>query len=54
LLGGTYHLSVAVANETNTHEYDHLQNAHRFEVRQQSVQELGVVRMDSRWESAVH
>jgi ABC-2 type transport system ATP-binding protein len=54
LLEGTYLLSVAVANETNSHEYDHIQHAHRFEVRQQSVQETGVVRMDSRWESAAH
>lgn len=53
LLEGAYDLSVAVSNDTNTHTYDHLARTHRFEVRQQSVQELGIVRMDSSWSPAV-
>ena len=49
LLEGTYDLSVAIADGTYSHEYDHWSRRHRFHVRQQTVQELGMVQMNSSW-----
>lgn len=49
LLEGTYDLTVAISDDSYTHEYDHWSRRHRFAVYQQSVKELGVVRMSSYW-----
>lgn len=49
LLEGTYDLSVAVADGSYSHEYDHWSRRHRFAVRQESVKELGTIRMSSVW-----
>ena len=49
LLEGAYDLSVAVADGTYSHEYDHWSRRHRFHVYQNSVMELGMVPMNSTW-----
>ena len=49
LLEGTYDLSVAVADGTYSHEYDHWSKRHRFNVWQDTVKELGMVKMNSVW-----
>jgi ABC-2 type transport system ATP-binding protein len=49
LLEGTFDLSVAIADGSYSHEYDHWSRKHRFSVRQQSVKELGTIRMNSEW-----
>jgi hypothetical protein len=49
LLEGTYDLSVAVADGSYSHEYDHWSRRHRFTVRQETVKELGTIRMSSVW-----
>lgn len=49
LLEGTYDLSVAIADGAYSHEYDHWSRRHRFKVHQQSVKELGTIRMNSFW-----
>lgn len=50
LLDGTYDLSVAVANGSYSHEYDHWSRKHRFRVHQNTIKELGMVEMNSYWE----
>lgn len=49
LLEGTYDLSVAIADGSYSHEYDHWSRKHRFMVHQTSVKELGTVKMNSEW-----
>lgn len=49
LLEGTYDLSVAIADGAYSHEFDHWSRKHRFTVRQQSVKELGTIKMNSEW-----
>jgi len=49
LLEGTYDLSVAVADGSYSHEFDHWSRRHRFAVRQETVKELGTIRMSSEW-----
>jgi ABC-type polysaccharide/polyol phosphate transport system ATPase subunit len=49
LLDGTYDLSVAVADGSYSHEYDHWSRRHRFTVRQETVKELGMIQMKSFW-----
>jgi ABC-2 type transport system ATP-binding protein len=49
LLEGTYDLSVAVADGSYSHEYDHWSRRHRFNVHQHSVKELGTISMYSFW-----
>jgi len=49
LLEGTYDLSVAIADGSYSHEYDHWSRRHRFTVRQETVKELGTIRMSSEW-----
>jgi ABC-type polysaccharide/polyol phosphate transport system ATPase subunit len=53
LLEGTYDLSVAVADGSYSHEYDHWSRKHRFTVRQQNVKELGTIRMNSEWQEFI-
>jgi ABC-2 type transport system ATP-binding protein len=50
LLEGTYDLSVAIADGNYSHEFDHWSRKHRFTVRQQTVKELGTIRMNSKWQ----
>lgn len=49
LLEGSYDLSVAVADGSYLHEYDHWSRRYRFRVHQNSVRELGLVEMNSYW-----
>lgn len=49
LLDGSYDLSVAVANGSYSHEYDHWSRKHRFRVHQSTIKELGMVEMNSSW-----
>jgi ABC-type polysaccharide/polyol phosphate transport system ATPase subunit len=49
LLEGAYDLSVAIADGSYSHEYDHWSRKHRFMVFQNSVKELGTVKMNSGW-----
>jgi ABC-2 type transport system ATP-binding protein len=51
LLDGTYDLSVAIADATYSHEFDHWSRKHRFNVRQKSIRELGMLQMSSYWKS---
>ena len=50
LLEGTYDLSVAIADGSYSHEYDHWSRKHRFTVHQKSVKELGTIKMNSTWQ----
>ena len=49
LLEGAFDLSVAIADSTQTHEFDHWSRRHRFHVYQANIQELGMVQMNSSW-----
>jgi len=53
LLEGTYDLSVAIADGSYSHEYDHWSRKHRFTVHQKSVKELGTIKMDSYWKNFI-
>jgi ABC-type polysaccharide/polyol phosphate transport system ATPase subunit len=50
LLEGTYDLSVAIADGNYSHEFDHWSRKHRFTVHQQTVNELGTIRMNAKWQ----
>lgn len=49
LLEGTYDLSVAIADGSYSHEFDHWSRKHRFSVHQKTVKELGTIKMNSQW-----
>jgi ABC-2 type transport system ATP-binding protein len=49
LLEGSYDLSVAVADSSNSHEYDHWSRKRRFTVHQRFMRELGTIRLNSQW-----
>ena len=49
LLEGTYELSLAITNQTETQPYDHWERRIRFDVRQFSTADNGVMHIPSRW-----
>jgi ABC-2 type transport system ATP-binding protein len=49
LLEGTYLLTVALRNRTETNEFDHWEHGHKFDVHQQNRFDAGVVALDSTW-----
>ena len=49
LLEGTYDLSVAIADGSYSHEFDHWSRKYRFTVHQKTVKELGTIKMSSEW-----
>jgi len=51
LLEGTFDISVAIADESYSHEYDHWSRRHRFSVHQNTIMELGIIEMNAHWRS---
>ena len=49
LLDGTYDLSVAIADHTGIHEFDHWEKRIRFDVNQHSIHTVGLVDIQSTW-----
>lgn len=49
LLEGVYDLTVALTDHTEIHEFDHWDRRVRFEVRQNSVYDDGIVHIDGEW-----
>jgi ABC-type polysaccharide/polyol phosphate transport system ATPase subunit len=50
LLEGVYDITVAIADHTEVHEYDHWDKGLRFEVRQSGIYDEGVVVVDGSWD----
>ncbi len=49
LLEGTYHLSVALRNSSETKEFDHWEHGHKFDVHQNRRFDSGIVAIDAMW-----
>ena len=49
LLDGVHELSLAIADESGSHEYDHWEKRTKFNVSQSRTIEWGLVRIDSNW-----
>ena len=49
LLDGVYELSLAIADESGSHEYDHWEKRTKFNVSQKRITEWGFVSIDSEW-----
>lgn len=49
LLEGTYFVSVALRNARETHEFDHWECGHKFEVHQTNRFDTGIVALDATW-----
>jgi hypothetical protein len=50
LLDGTYDLTVAISDLSETHEYDHWDRRIRFDVRQGRIRDEGLVYIKGLWE----